>query len=61
MSVPNCGRRLLRRQQMTLWFKQCARAVDGYSATNLLYPWTAFQSCAVGLIGVISLTNLNQI
>jgi len=36
MGMPNCGQRLLRWQQMTLWFKQCARAVDGYAATNLL-------------------------
>jgi len=24
MGMPNCGQRLLRWQQMTLWFKQCA-------------------------------------
>jgi len=33
--------------------------VDGYAATNLLWPWTTFQSCAV--ISVISLANVNQI
>jgi len=27
MGMSNCGRRLLWWQQMTLWFKQCARAV----------------------------------
>jgi len=34
MGMPSCGQRLLRLQQMTLWFKQCARAVDGYGSNE---------------------------
>jgi len=33
MGMPSCGRRLLRWQQMTLWFKLCVIAVDGHAAT----------------------------
>jgi len=30
----SCGQRLLRWQQMTLWFKQCTRAVDSYGSNE---------------------------
>jgi len=36
MGMPSYGQRLLRWRQTTLWFKQCATAVEGYAAMNLL-------------------------
>jgi len=37
MGMPNCGQRLLRLQQLTLWFKQCARAVDWTVMQQLIF------------------------
>jgi len=49
MGMPSCSRRLLPWQQIRWRFDSSnARELwNGYAATNLLQPWTTFQSCAV--------------
>jgi len=46
MDMPDCGWKLLRWQQMTLCFKQCARAEDGYAACAVFWP-TLYTVCSV--------------